>query len=85
MIDAGDERALLSRILTGVIAVFVLLGMYLGLTALPTFLGLTGVLPRPAGPTPIADALARLVLMVVSYGIAGVVWKIQERYFSTES
>ena len=71
----------MNKILTGIMAVFFLLGVYLGLTALPTFLGLAGVLPRPAGPEPIADALARLALMLVSYGIAGGVWKIRERFF----
>ena len=80
MTDAANGGGVIDKILTGVIVIFVLLGAYLALTALPTFLGLAGVLPRPAGPEPIADALARLTLMAVSYGIAGGVWKIQERF-----
>lgn len=39
-----------------------LVAMYLALTALPAFLGLAGVLPGPAHPGVIADALARLFL-----------------------
>jgi hypothetical protein len=76
----GNLKGIADKLLSGVIAVFFLSGMYLGLTALPPFLGLAGVLPRPAGPEPIADAIARLVLSVVSYAIAGVVWKIQQRF-----
>lgn len=53
------------KALTGISVVFALLAMFLGLTALPTFLGLSGVLPRPAGPEEIADALGRLVLALV--------------------
>jgi len=57
-----------------------LLCMYLGLTALPTFLGMAGVyFPEPASPTAISDSIARLVLMFVCIGgIVGIGW-VQNR------
>jgi hypothetical protein len=73
---------ILTTVATGGLA---LLMLYLGVTALPAFLGLAGVLPRPAGPAPIADALARLTLAGVCFvGIIGIE-KLEQRFASGET
>ena len=61
------------------LAVLVLLAAYLGLTALPAFLGLAGVYyPNPTTAS-IADALASLFLMFICYGLVGGLYWIQNR------
>jgi len=72
----NSNSSILVKAVTGVL---LLLFIYLILTALPTFLGMAGVLPGPAGPRPIADALARFLLAGVVFGIIIVVEQIEQR------
>jgi hypothetical protein len=68
-----------NTVISGTMAVLVLLAAYLSLTALPAFLGLTGVYypdPTTAG---IADALARLFVSFICYGLVGGLYWIQNR------
>lgn len=63
----------------GVVIVLSLIAFYLCLTALPTFLGLVGVLSPPGGPHEIADALARLFVGVFLLGVVLAIEWVQER------
>ena len=73
--DSNIEKAV-NLAVNGFTVILGLLAIYLGLTALPTFLGMIGVFfPAPTSPTPLADSLARLFLAVVCLGgIVGAGW-----------
>jgi len=77
-----DGSSIFVKAVTGVL---LLLFLYLMLTALPAFLGMAGILSGPAGPRPIADALARVTLAGVVFGLIIVVEKIEQRLRSGET
>jgi len=79
--NVGFVRRSVSTVISVISAVLALVATYLFLTSLPVFLGLAGVLTRPASPDPIADALARMFLGGVLLGGVFILNWLDGRFF----